>query len=315
MKTKKWTTSNIPDLTSKLAVVTGANVGLGLEIGKQLLLKNATVILACRNTSKAETAKTNLLECNPGIAEENVKVMKIDTSSFESVRAFASEFTSEYSKLDMLICNAGVMALEKREQSIDGHELQFATNHLGHFLLSGLLLPMLKSTQGSRIVCQSSSANWPGKFDFDDLDCKIKYARWEQYGMTKLANIAFVNEFNKLNSTSQFPKAFAVHPGFVMGQLQQVQANGNWFYQAAYAIGGLFAGSYDTGAIPALYAACADDDDVSLGEFYGPDGYFRGVLKGNHPAPIQPNKLASDDETIEKLWSVSEEMTAFKYEF
>lgn len=305
-----WTPTDIPDLEGKIAVVTGSNIGLGLEIAKRLSEKRAEIILACRNVTKAENARMEIIEQ----VSSNVKisVMQVDTSSLESVRRFCSEFQSKYTRLDILMLNAGVMALQERKESVDGFEMQFATNHLGHFLMTGLLLPVLTATEGSRVVTQSSSANWFGKFNWDDLNAVKKYSRWDQYCFTKLANVAFANELNKriADAGKTSPTAFSVHPGFVVGQLQSVSAGESIVDKIMYKVFGMLAGTYETGARPALYA-CAGVDS-KMGEFYGPNGIFRGLFNGDHPAAVKPNSLAGDKESIEKLWNVSEELTKFK---
>lgn len=306
----KWTVADIPDLSGKIAIVTGANVGLGLEIATQLAMKNSRVYLACRTPSKAESAKAEILKVYPSAL---IETPKLDISSLESVREFARDFLSCHDRLDILMCNAGVMAFSDRRESIDGYELQFATNHLGHFLLTGLLHPLLRSTSNSRVVTQSSSGNWSGSFAFDDLNATQTYNPWGQYSMTKLANVAFAYEYNKRlqKESVSAPKAFSVHPGLVIGQLQSVQAGNNVLYKMLYGVMGVFAGTYETGALPALYGCVAEEAEA--GEFYGPDGWMNGVLRGNHPKTVKPNKLAEDDEQTERLWKISEELTGFKF--
>eukprot|EP00177_Eucheuma_denticulatum_P001855 GFKZ01003314.1.p1 GENE.GFKZ01003314.1~~GFKZ01003314.1.p1 ORF type:complete len:332 (-),score=52.42 GFKZ01003314.1:472-1407(-) len=307
-----WTAADIPDLSSKVAVVTGSNIGLGLEIATRLAQHNAHVILACRTVSKAETAQAAIVSQYPNAT---VTVMQVDMSSFESVRSFVDKFKSEFDRLDILMCNAGVMAFQERRTTESGLELQLATNHLGHFLLVGLLMDVLKRTDGSRVVTQSSSANWFGSFNFDDLNAEKDYKRWNQYSMTKLANVVFVNELNRrvAESGAAGPKAWSVHPGLVIGQLQEVSAGGNVMDKVMYKVFGYLAGTYETGARPAL-VACAGEG-VEVGQFFGPNGIMSGMFKGNHPKAVTPNKLAGDKEVMRKLWEVSEEMTGFKYEF
>lgn len=313
----KWTVAEIPDLSDKVAIITGANIGLGLEIATQLAAKHAHVYLACRTPSKAETAKAQILSKHPNAI---VHTPELDLSSFDSVRHFAQHFLATHDRLDILMCNAGVMAFQDRRESTDGHELQFATNHLGHFLLAGLLQPLLRSTEGSRLVTQSSAANLMGRFDFDDLDAVKKYDPWAQYAMTKLSNVAFVNEYNRRSLAQPRaivaeggPKAFSVHPGVIVGQLQSVQAEDSKFYNALYWVFGLFAGTYETGALPALYACTAPEAEV--GEFYGPHGWWGNMsFRANHPAAVKANKIADDEAQTKKLWELSEEMTGFKFE-
>lgn len=317
----KWTVSDIPDLSNKVAIVTGANIGLGLEIATQLAANNARVYLACRTPSKAESAKASILQKHPSAL---IETPALDLSSFDSVHSFAREFLAQHTRLDILMCNAGVMGFQERRQSTDGHELQFATNHLGHFLLTTLLQPLLKNTEDSRLVTQSSAAHLMGKFDFDDLDAIKKYDPWGQYGMTKLSNVAFANEYNRRvnkkkeeegngGDDSGNVKAFSVHPGVIVGQLQNVQAEDNKFYHTLYWVFGLFAGTYETGALPALYACTAPE--ASVGEFYGPHGWWGNMsFRGNHPAAVKVNKIALDETQTAKLWDISEEMTGCKFD-
>lgn len=308
-----WTPDEIPDLSGKTTLVTGSNIWIGLEIAKRLAEKKAEVILACRNTTKAENARAEILE--ELASDAKMDIMQVDTSSLESVRKFCTEFQEKYSRLDVLMLNAGVMALQERKESVDVFELQLATNHLGHFLMTGLLLPVLMKTEGSRVVTQSSSANWFGKFNWEDLNAAEKYSRWDQYSFTKLANVAFANELNKRleKAGKTSPMAFSVHPGLIIGQLQSVSAGDNMIDKFIYRFSKMFAGTYKTGARPALYA-CAGHD-AKIGEFYGPNGVLRGVFKGDYPKVLEPNPLARDEKEIEKLWNVSEEMTKFKYDF
>ena len=306
---QNWTTNDIPDLSVKVAVVTGANIGLGLEIATQLAAKNAHVYLACRTPSKAEAAKSAILQVHPSAT---VTVSKVDVSSFASVRAFADEFLASNFRLDILMCNAGVMAFQERRESVDGHELQFATNHLGHFLLTGLLHPLLKATEGSRLVTHSSIASFSGKFNFDDLDAVKSYSPWDQYSMTKLANIAFVHEYNR--RVGEGPKGVTAHPGVVVGQLQEIQAGDSKFYKALYSVFGWFSGTYQTGALPAIYG-CTEPSALP-GEFYGPKSWFGGIFawNGKFPALVKPSKIGVDPEQTRKLWEISEEMTGFKFD-
>lgn len=292
--------------------MTGANVGLGLEIAKRLAAGQAHVVMACRNLSKADAARTKLLGKLGRKAQ--LTTLQLDLSSLESVKSFAREFERRFDRLDVLMCNAGVMALKEREVTADGFEKQLATNHLGHFLLTGLLMGMLRRTEGSRVVTQSSSAGWVGSFDWADLNGEKGYSRWKQYGMTKLANVTFINELNRrvTEAGAEWPKGFSVHPGVVVGQLQAVAAGGSMLERMVYKMFDMVGGTYEQGALPALYACVAPE--AAVGEFYGPDGFYGGALRGNHPAVVRPNRLALDEGEMRKLWEVSEEMTGFKFE-
>lgn len=311
MKTD-WTVNDIPDLSGKIAIVTGSNIGLGLEIARQLAAHKAKTILACRNMDKADAAKAAL---QSELGESEIETMELDTSSLASVKAFASAFKERYERIDILMCNAGVMALQERKESVDGFELQFATNHLGHFVLVGELLPLCRAAPACRIVTQSSSANWGGKFRWDDLQATSKYERWPQYCMTKLSNITFVNELNRRlqSGGTQNVTAYAAHPGYVIGQLQYVSAGGRWLDTMIYKLTGLLSGTYASGALPALFACTSAE--ARVGEFYGPDGFYGGISKGKHPRAVEENKLAHDPECMKRLFDTSEELTGFKYSF
>lgn len=295
-----------------MAIVTGSNIGLGLEIAKKLSEKNAHVILACRTPAKAEAAREEIIREFPS---SEISVMELDLSSMESVRSFAVSFQEKFNRLDILMCNAGVMAFQERHESVDTYELQLATNHLGHFLLVGLLMKVLERTEGSRVITQSSSANWFGSFNWDDLNAEKKYNRWAQYCMTKLANIMFVNELNKRVKAAgrSYPKGLSVHPGLVIGQLQTNSSGNNQVDMFLYKVFGTLGGTYETGALPAIFACTSQEAEPE--KFYGPNGFYGGIFKGNHPAEVAPNKLSANENEMRKLWEVSEEFTKFEYSF
>uniref|UniRef100_A0A7S0BNV8 Protochlorophyllide reductase n=1 Tax=Rhodosorus marinus TaxID=101924 RepID=A0A7S0BNV8_9RHOD len=295
-----WTAEDIPDLSGKVAVVTGANTGLGKEITARLAEHNGTVVMACRTASKAEEAKKEILaEIGEG---KRLDVMKLDVSSLESVRSFAVEFSSKYNRLDILMENAGVMALDPKQESVDGLEMQFATNHIGHFLLTKQLIHLLEKTEGSRVVTHSSAANFSGKFQWDNIQGEKKYKPWDQYAMTKLANICFANELNKRIQAAGkgFPTIYSVHPGAVRTQLQdnavQDFRTTMYYFLSAFAFG-----TFETGSRPALFACTAPDAEP--GAFYGPTGLvpFLSLMNGNYPGKQEPNKLASDSDECKKL--------------
>lgn len=307
-----WTVEDIGDLTGKVAVVTGANIGLGLEITKQLALKGCEVVMACRNETKAEKAKEEILPLVG--ANAKIVIMKVDVSSLASVKDFAAEFKKKYTTLDLLMLNAGVMALDPRQESVDGFEMQLATNHLGQFVLTGELLPLLKATPHSRVVTQSSGGNWTGSFNWDDLNATKKYARYEQYGMTKLANITFMNELQKRLTAANLssPTAYSVHPGIVVGQLQ-VNATSNFFERMIYGLVPLFANDYHLGSVPSLF--CLTSPNAKPGKLYGPSGpFFVHLFTGKYPQERDPNKLAMDPETGKRLWEASEELTGYTFD-
>mmetsp|Transcript_6448 Transcript_6448/g.19545 ORF Transcript_6448/g.19545 Transcript_6448/m.19545 type:complete len:314 (+) Transcript_6448:162-1103(+) len=307
-----FSVETIPDQGGKVAIVTGANIGLGLEIARVLAAKNAHVVLACRSVEKGENAKTKLEETIGKDAK--VEVMRLDVSSIASAKEFAAEFKRRFQRLDMLMENAGVMALQSRRESEDGFELQLATNHIGHFVLAGELMPLLKATEGSRVVTQSSAANWNGKFDFEDLNAEKSYQRWSQYSMTKLANVVFATELQRrLNEKGlNSPTAYSVHPGYVYGQLQDNAAQGSFFEDLIYRVLKPLANTYAEGALPALLALT--DPEAKPGSFYGPDGFFGGTFSGSSATSAKPNKLSSDEQTMRRLWEVTEGMAKYKFE-
>ncbi|MEX0987772.1 MAG: SDR family NAD(P)-dependent oxidoreductase, partial [Bacteroidales bacterium] len=183
----KWTMGDIPSMTGKVAIVTGANSGLGLITTKIISDKGCEVIMACRNSGKADDARKELLKCNP---DASLRVMELDLADLTSVRIFAELFLREYRQLDLLINNAGLMAIPLRRTK-DGFEMQFGVNHLGHFALTGQLFSLLRETKDSRVVNVSSSAHIIGNIRFDDIHWEKKYRKWLAYGMSKLANILF----------------------------------------------------------------------------------------------------------------------------
>ncbi|KAJ8901151.1 hypothetical protein NDN08_005011 [Rhodosorus marinus] len=313
MSSTKWTADDMPDLVGKVAVVTGANLGLGREITKRLAEHNATVVMACRTASKGEATKKELL--NEIGEDKSLVVMTLDVSSLESVKTFAKEFSSKYNKLDMLVENAGVMALDPRGTSADGYEMQFATNHLGHFLLTKLLLPTLEKTEGSRVVTQSSLASYQCKgFNWDDIQAEKSYDLWKQYYMTKLCNVCFAKELNTRlqNAGKSNPTAYVAHPGVIIGNLQQ-NSRQSLFEKVVYAVFGLFQGTYETGARPALYASSSPG--ATPGAFYGPSGpiYYVSDVGGAHPGEVKPPPISMDVEERRKLWELSEQLADVKF--
>jgi len=219
---EKWTTDDIPDLTGKVVVITGANSGLGLESTKEIAAKGATVVMACRNLTKAENAQKEVLQAVPNA---NLDMMQLDNASLDSVNAFAQTFKTKYDRLDILMNNAGIMAIP-RTLTADGFEMQIGTNHLAHFALTGLLLDMLTSTPGSRVHNVSSSAAFGGRINLDDFMGEESYSRWGAYGQSKLANAAFSKELNRrLQAAGHDTIANASHPGFVVTNLQSTSMN------------------------------------------------------------------------------------------
>jgi NAD(P)-dependent dehydrogenase (short-subunit alcohol dehydrogenase family) len=299
----KWTTDDIPDLTGRRAVVTGANSGLGLRTALELARHGATVVLACRSAERGRAALDRIRTAVPGC---DVALGSLDLADLASVRAFAEEHGT--SGLDLLVNNAGVMALPRRTTA-DGFELQFGTNHLGHFALTGLLLPALLERPGARVVTLTSMTHWLGRIDFDDLDGERRYRRWAAYCRSKLANLVFAKELDRRADGRLI--SLAAHPGYAATNLQQAgpRMTGNRIGEAFYGLGNrLIAQSDAAGAQPTLYAATAAD--VRGGQCYGPRG--PGQSRGA-PRRVPTLRRADDPGLGRRLWEVSEKRTGVTY--
>lgn len=308
MAKKQWNYDDIPDLSGKVAIVTGGNSGIGYEAVAGLAAKNAQVILAARTMEKGEAAARSIRAKHP---QAQVTVMILDLADLASVRAFAQDFLAQHNRLDMLINNAGVMAIPF-ERTVDGFERQFGTNHLGHFALTGLLLPVLLATPGSRVVSVSSGAHVGGSIDFADIHRERNYTRFGAYSQSKLANLLFAYELQRrLARSGAGSISVACHPGYANTNLQHVAARSTdsslvtWLTRLA---NGLMAQSQEMGALPSLYAAVAGD--VNGGDYIGPTGLggFRG-----YPGKIKSNKTSYDEDLARRLWEASEALTGVAY--
>jgi NAD(P)-dependent dehydrogenase (short-subunit alcohol dehydrogenase family) len=295
--TANWTIENIPDLTGKIAIVTGANSGIGYETARALARRDATVILACRDKQKGEAAIRRIGQEYP---EAKAELMRLDLSDLTSVRCFVEEFTSRYHRLDLLINNAGIMAIPFGK-TVDGFEIQFGTNHLGHFALTGLLLKLVTCTPKARVVTVSSSMHFFGKLDFADLHGEKHYHRQGAYAQSKLANLLFTYELQRrLEGAGVDTIAVAAHPGWTETNLQV-----HW--KALWSVNSLAGQSPRMGALPTLYAATASD--VQGGEYYGP----RGLQVWGYPTRVRSNKRSYDMTVAGRLWAISEELTGVQY--
>jgi NAD(P)-dependent dehydrogenase (short-subunit alcohol dehydrogenase family) len=307
MKTK-WTKSDIPNLSGKTAIVTGANSGLGFETALGLAAAGAQVILACRDRSKTEAAMNLIRKEAP---QAKLEFMPLDLGDLASVRAFAQSFSAGRPKLDILCNNAGVMALPLRRTK-DGFEMQIGTNHLGHFALTGLLLPKLQSTTDARVATMSSGFHKPGKIRFDDLNWNRGYSKWPAYFQSKLANLLFTFELQRRFEKNGIKAiSVAAHPGYAATNLQMAgpEMEQSGFGKALMR----FANTYiaqpaPQGALPMLCAATSDE--VNGGDYIGPDGFAE--QKG-FPRKVGCSARARDQQAAEKLWQLSQQLTGVSY--
>ena len=299
MSKNKWDSSDIPDKKGKVAVVTGASSGIGYETARVLANKNASVIIAVRNLEKGQAA---LDKIKTDYQDADARVMELDLADLKSVHTFVENFKKIYSRLDILINNAGVM-MPPYSKTIDGFELQFGTNHLGHFVLSGLLLDVIKNTPGSRIVNVSSGAHNYGELNFEDLNWENRpYKKMRSYGDSKIANLYFTYELQRrLDRQNVDVLVTAAHPGWTATELQRHAGLFNF-------LNPFFSQGIDMGALPTLYAAVAPD--VKGGDYFGPSGWRE--IKG-YPKQVESNALSHDQEIASRLWDVSEKRTGFTY--
>jgi NAD(P)-dependent dehydrogenase (short-subunit alcohol dehydrogenase family) len=290
--TTSWSTSDIPDQTGRTAVITGANSGIGRGAARALAAKGARVVLAVRDTAKGQTAAADL----PG----QVEVRRLDLANLASVREFAAGWDGP---IDLLINNAGVM-IPPHSQTADGFELQFGTNHLGHFALTNLLLERVTG----RVVTVSSTAHRMGKIDFDDLQWERKsYKAWPAYGQSKLANLLFTAELQRrLGNAGSAVESNAAHPGYASTNLQFHSENR--LQELVMRVGNkVIAQDENGGALPTLYAAVAD---VPGNSFAGPGGFMeqRGA-----PKLVGRTSAAQDMDVARRLWDVSEQLTGVSF--
>lgn len=296
---QRWTAAAMPDLGGRVALVTGANSGLGLESARALAASGATVVLACRSLAKAEQARTQLLaDASP---QARIDVLGLDLADLASVHKAAGELAARYERIDLLLNNAGVMA-PPRTLTAQGFELQFGVNHLGHYALTRLLLPLLRASASPRVVQVTSGAQYFGQIDFDDLQGERRYDRWKAYGQSKLANVVFAQELQRREP--QLLSA-AAHPGLARTNLQptSVAANGSRIERVAYTLMGPLFQSAAQGALPQLFALTAPE--AQCGGHYGPSQL--GGIKG-WPKPVPMAPAAQDQALAERFWQVSAEL-------
>jgi len=303
--TLPWTAADIPDLSGRRVIVTGANSGLGLVTATELARHGADVVMACRDLAKGESAAAGVRR----VAAGEVTLASLDLANLASIHEFASAHAG--STLDLLFNNAGVMAIP-RAVTADGFEMQFGTNHLGHFALTGLLLPALRRSASPRVVTVSSNAHKFGRINFNDLMGLTKYSRWRSYGQSKLANLLFAFELQRsVDSAGIALLSMAAHPGWSSTNLMSngpspsgINGQATRFAERA------MAQSAEQGALPQLFAAVVPG--LPGASYIGPDGL--GEMKGN-PHPVTATKAAYDRETAARLWDVSSMLTGVSYDF
>ncbi len=304
----RWTADDIPSLMDKIAVVTGANSGLGYETALELARHGARVVLACRSLDKAATAEARI---RAEVPNAELACAALDLASLASVRAFADGFCADHEHLDILCNNAGIMAIPRRETE-DGFEMQLGTNHLGHFALTGLLLEPLFAAPAARVVTVSSLVHVVGKIRFDDLQSVRSYEKWLAYAQSKLANLLFTYELaRRLEDAGQSTIAVAAHPGYASTHLQLAapEMTGSSFTKSVFQLSNrTFAQTAAMGALPTLRAATAPE--VRNGDYYGPSDLFESR---GYPKRVRSNARSRDREAQRKLFEVSEELTGVRY--
>lgn len=306
MRMSQWSPAEIGQLDGKVVIITGANSGLGFESSKALAAAGATVVMACRNADRAEAAASQIRAVQP---EAKLELLPLDLASLASVRSFAEEFLARHERLDILMNNAGVMAIPRRETA-DGFEMQFGSNHLGHFALTGLLLERLQATPGSRIVPLTSLAANSGRIRFKDLMWKRGYQRWLVYNQSKLANMLFGRELQRrLAAAGSDTICVLAHPGFTATNLQEGPKQGGGLVGKLTAkLLSASAQPQEIGAHPQLRAAT--DPQAAGGDYYGPARQMQ--MKGE-AVQVELPKSGRDDTAAHRLWGVSEELTGVRY--
>jgi NAD(P)-dependent dehydrogenase (short-subunit alcohol dehydrogenase family) len=304
----KWTTADIPVLNGKRALVTGANSGIGFHAARHLAMAGCSVVLGCRDAAKGSAALQRIKQESP---TADVELAALDLASLRSVHSLAETFLNSGQPLDLLINNAGVMAIPTRQITVDGFEKQFGTNHLGHFALTGLLLPAVLAAPSARIVTVASIAHKGAKMQFDDLQYLQNYKPWAPYGQSKLANLLFAFELNRrLSAAGTNAISVAVHPGLsntsifsgTQGKSRGLKS------MIAPTFMALLAQSDEQGSYPTLYGATSPN--VVGGHYYGPDGFleWRGA-----PVEVKAKPHALDESAAARLWEISENLTSVHY--
>ncbi|MCR9137817.1 MAG: oxidoreductase [Alphaproteobacteria bacterium] len=299
MSNGNWNSDNVPDQAGRVVLITGASSGIGKEAARVIAGKGGRVVIAARNMDKANRAAEDIRRQSPGA---EIAVRQLDLSDLQSVSAFADAFSKEYDRLDVLINNAGIMMCPYAKTK-DGFEIQMGTNHLGHFALTGHLLPFLKQTRDSRIVNLASIAHKGGNLDFSDLNWETRpYKTMKAYSDSKLANLYFSYHLaSKLGNGEDGPLVTAAHPGWTATDLQRHSG-------VAGFLNNFFAQGVEMGTLPTLRAAF--DENARQGDYFGPVNFFE--MRG-YPVKTKSNARSHDTGAAQKLWDVSEKMTGISY--
>jgi NAD(P)-dependent dehydrogenase (short-subunit alcohol dehydrogenase family) len=309
MTTSNWTVADMPHLEGTTAIVTGATAGLGLVSATELAARGASVTLAVRDIARGKRAARVIREAYPGAI---VSVAKLDLASLSSIREFSSAFIKSHRRLDILMNNAGIMGVPQREVTADGFEAQFGTNHLGHFALTGLLLPLIKKTPGARIVTVSSNLHKTGVMNFDDLMGGVKYKAWAAYGQSKLANLLFTSELQRrLVAAKVDAIAAAAHPGWSNTSLMMsgpMKGRGAFMKWLGQSVTNRMAQPASMGALNQLYAATASD--VEGNDYIGPKGKNE---QSGYPHKAGRSAAAKNTNEAKRLWDESEKLTGVSY--
>lgn len=308
--------ATVPDLSGKLVVVTGSNSGLGFGLARRLSAAGADVVMAIRNRTKGEQA---IEEIRTTVPDAKLTIKSLDLSSLASVAALGEQLNAEGRPIDILINNAGVMTPPQRDTTADGFELQFGSNHLGHFALTGHLLPLLRAAHGARVVSLSSlAARQSGQIHFDDLQFEKSYAPMSAYGQSKLANLMFARELDRRSREAGWGiLSNAAHPGLTKTNLQiSGPSHGRdkpsfmeRLYKTSWRWAPFLWQEIDEGILPALYAAAAPHAEG--GAFYGPSGFYEMAGAGVKPAHVPAR--AQNDADSRRLWELSEQLTGVSY--
>jgi NAD(P)-dependent dehydrogenase (short-subunit alcohol dehydrogenase family) len=304
-QTRKWSEADVPDQSGRVVVVTGSNTGIGYHTAALLAFRGAHVVLAVRNLEKGNAALSRIVAASP---RADVTLQQLDLGSLDSVRSAADALRTAYPRIDLLINNAGVMWTPK-QVTRDGFEMQFGTNHLGHFALTGLIIDRLLGVRGSRVVTVSSLGHrLRASIHFDDLQWEHRYDRIAAYGQSKLANLLFTYELQRRLAARPDAKtvALAAHPG---GSNTELARNLPGIFQPLKAVlGPVLFQSAAMGALPTLRAAT--DPAAHGGQYYGPDGFLE---QRGHPKVVESSAQSHDEDLQRRLWAVSEQLTGVRF--